>query len=80
MGELGLCSLYEVQLQGKVKQAADLVAWLRMLSRDPVHLKGGLICAEWVMRGPFVEREIFSMFVESHTRGLSLATKQIGFP
>ena len=31
-----------------------------------MHLKCGLICAEWVMRGPFVEREIFSMFVESH--------------
>lgn len=50
-----------------------------MLSRDPVHLKCGLICAEWVMRGPFVEREIFSMFVESH-EGVTLATKYIGFP
>lgn len=53
--------------------------WLRMLSRAHVPLKCGLICAEWVMRGWPVEREIFSMFVGA-LLGVTLATKWIGSP
>lgn len=44
------------------------LAWPGVLSRADVRLSCGLICAEWVMRGQFVERGMFSVFVGGNAR------------
>lgn len=62
-----------LQLQERV----DLVANSCWHGGANMQLRCGHVCAERVMRGQFVEREMFSMFVGGML-GVTMATKRLG--